>query len=439
MNADDLQLQAGTRLVHIGPHKTGTSAIQGAFHLARPRLAQQGVFYPGRGRQTLWPILAVTGQPALKGEPSPQIRHWDSLVASVQEAGSQRVLVSSEFFAEASDAATRRVIEDLGGPRVHVVATLRSLTRIMPSQWQQYIQNGYRMPYEEWLEGILSEPPRTPTPGFWRRHRHDQLVARWASAAGADHLTVVVVDESDRQMLLRTFESMLGLPTGFLVPEELAENRSLTMAEAEVVRLLNDEFQRKAWPDRNYAKFMRYGAIFNMKTARQPAPGEPRIVTPAWALERAAQISGEMAANIAALGVRVVGDISSLGKIPAELSAQAADAGPATPMIPAEAAVQAIVGAFLAGGVGAETAADILREIDARSMTRVLMSRGRQRVRTKLRLARSMEAEARLASAGQAMAEIPVPRNGETAAASGSAAADYVDGKAVGQDHSAPV
>jgi hypothetical protein len=49
-------------------------------------------------------------------------------------------------------------------------------------------------------------------------------------------------------MLLRVFESMLGLPGGFLVPEDRAANRSLTTAEAELVRLLNEEFSRRDWP-----------------------------------------------------------------------------------------------------------------------------------------------------------------------------------------------
>jgi len=164
-------LEAGTRLLHIGPHKTGTTAVQGAFHIGRERLAAEGVFYPGQGRQPLWPILAVTGQPALLGEPRPEISYWDRLVRAIRAAGDQRVVLSSEFFAEADDATARRVVEDLGGRRVHVVVTLRSLTRILPSQWQQYLQNGYSFPYEEWLDGILSEPPRTPTPGFWRRPR----------------------------------------------------------------------------------------------------------------------------------------------------------------------------------------------------------------------------------------------------------------------------
>jgi hypothetical protein len=250
----------------------------------------------------------------------------------------------------------------------------------MPSQWQQYLQNGFHFRYLEWLEGILSDPPRTPTPGFWRRHRHDALVTRWAAENGPENITVIVLDESDRLMLLRVFESMLGLPGGFLVPEEKASNRSLTMAEAELVRQLNEEFTRRDWPHRNYARFMRYGAVEHMKNARQPSPGEPRIATPAWALARAAEISAEMAANIEALGVNIVGDLSSLGKLPGDgPDPDAADR--AAPMVPVEAAASATLGAFIAGGAGGQSAEEIVRDLDARSLARVLARRCRQRVR----------------------------------------------------------
>ena len=371
--------QPGTRLLHIGPHKTGTTAIQGALHLAREGLAAEGVVYPGRGRQPLWPILAVTGQPALLGGPQPEISYWDNLVRDVRAAGDRRVVLSSEFFAEADDATARRVIADLGGARVHVVVTLRSLTRILPSQWQQYLQNGFHFRYVEWLDGILSDPPHTPTPGFWRRHRHDALVTRWAAENGPENLTVIVVDESDRLMLLRVFESMLGLPGGFLVPEERAANRSLTVAEAELVRLLNEEFSRQAWPHRNYARFMRYGAVEHMKNTRQPSPDEPRIATPGWALARAAEISAEMAKNIEALGVNIVGDISTLGELPEDAPDPEATAGP--PMVPVEVATRAALGAFIAGGAGGQSTEEIVRELDARSLAKVLAIRCRRRIR----------------------------------------------------------
>jgi hypothetical protein len=199
----------------------------------------------------------------------------------------------------------------------------------------------------------------------------------------AQNLTVVVVDDDDRMMLLRTFESMLGLPRGFLVPGANAANRSLTLAEAEVVRLLNEEFKRRKWPSRHYARFVRYGAVQQMKT-RQPEPGEPRIATPVWALKRATEIGAEMAENIAALGVPVIGDLSSLGDLPET------DAEPAPPMLPADAAVQAIVGAFRAGGVAGLKTADALHDIDARSMTRVLAQRGRQRMQRTLHLRKAL-------------------------------------------------
>jgi hypothetical protein len=53
--------------------------------------------------------------------------------------------MSIEFFVDAEDSALRRVVEDLGGRRVIVVATLRPLARVLPSQWQQYVQNGLRI------------------------------------------------------------------------------------------------------------------------------------------------------------------------------------------------------------------------------------------------------------------------------------------------------
>ena len=79
-------------------------------------------------------------------------------------------------------------------------------------------------------------------------------MARWAAVTGPENLTVIVVDEADRLMLLRVFESMLALPEGFLTPEENAANRSLTAAEAELVRRLSEEFSRRKWPLRNYSR-----------------------------------------------------------------------------------------------------------------------------------------------------------------------------------------
>ena len=108
-----------------------------------------------------------------------------------------------------------------------------------------------------------------------------------------------------------------------------------------------------------------------------------------------AEISAEMTRNIAALGVRVVGDISALSTPapPARQPEAGAGDGPADPVIPVEAAAQAVLGAILAGGMADQDAAADrravgdrpVREVDARRLAGVLVRRSRQRMRRALR------------------------------------------------------
>ncbi len=41
-------LPAGTRLLHIGPHKTGTTSVQAALFAARDTMAAHGVDFPAQ-------------------------------------------------------------------------------------------------------------------------------------------------------------------------------------------------------------------------------------------------------------------------------------------------------------------------------------------------------------------------------------------------------
>ena len=53
-------------------------------------------------------------------------------------------------------------------------------------------------------------------------------------------------------------------------------------------------------------------------------------------------------------------------------------------MLTAEVAATAAMGAFIAGGAGGQAAEEIVRELDARSLARVLAMRCRQRIRRTL-------------------------------------------------------
>jgi len=308
----DLLLPAGSRLLHIGPHKTGTTSVQSAFHTNRAELAAQGVRYAGTQRQPMQAAHAVTerASPYADGK-TPPIGRWLALVREVRGAREGRVVISSEGFADADDAAVRRVIGDLGVGQVHVAVTLRPLVELLSSQWQQQVQSGMTMAYEDWLEAVFHDPSNRVSQAFWHRHRHDELIRRWASEAGPANLTAIVVDGADRDRVLRVLESMVGLRAGTLVPEPELSNRSLTLAEVETIRAFNAAFRAEGLGTQLHAKVMRFGAAELMKR-RVADRDEPRIQTPSWAVDRAAEVGREIVEGIRSSGVRVIGDLASL-------------------------------------------------------------------------------------------------------------------------------
>ena len=311
----DVLLPPGTRLLHIGPHKTGTTALQAAFHRARDEAAAQGVHYAGRNAQPMGAAYAVTARNPTYANPVPMGR-WKALVREIDAAGEARVVVSSEGFCDADEAAIQRIARDLDRDRLHIVMTLRPLAAILPSQYQQFVQGGLVMPYDAWLEAMLANPPRMErSPLFWQRHRHDELVARWASVVGIDRVTVIVADDKEPDAVPRMFERLVGLTPGTLELEWNSSNRSLTRAEIDLVRGLNRAFRSVAMRPMAQNKVMRLGATELIKR-RQPGKAEPRLETPPWALARAGEISREMVKAIRTTGVRVLGDIEALAAVP---------------------------------------------------------------------------------------------------------------------------
>ena len=342
----DLLLPPGACLLHIGPPKTGTSAIQGALHAVRPSLHEQGVHYAGRARHSGRAIHAVTGRAGFftDGEVV-DIGEWTRLVKDSHRSADERVIVSSEFFADAFPDHITRIVDDLGRPRVHVVITLRPLLKIAPSQWQQYVQSGARRSFPSWTEAIFGDEDTTVTPTFWRRHRHDKLVQRWIDDVGVENVTVVAVDDRDHDMLMRTFEAFTGLSEGTLVMERDVTNRSLGMHEIEAVRALNRVMFEEGMPSSAQSRLVHFGAARYLKRF-DLKPDDPRVELPRWAAERAAEISREMTASIAATGVRVVGDLDRLnipvGDPPEQI--------PQIDSVPHEIAARLAMGVIVASG-----------------------------------------------------------------------------------------
>ena len=57
-----LRLPDGSRLLHIGPHKTGTTTVQAALHQSRAALAEHGVHLAGSNAHPIQPPWPPSGQ-----------------------------------------------------------------------------------------------------------------------------------------------------------------------------------------------------------------------------------------------------------------------------------------------------------------------------------------------------------------------------------------
>lgn len=312
-------IDAGEVLLHVGLHKTGTTALQVALADARPELATHGVRYPGTGT---FHHRAVLGGADRKygwqnnGARAVPRKHWDELVAEARFDG--RTIVSSEFLDDVDEATARRMIDDLGGPqRVRVAVTLRAIGAILPSAWQQRLKAGYTNPYNQFLKMVFAEQPSGKARRFWFRHDQVAQVQRWAGLVGIGRTYAVIIPAGDRRAIFNAFESLLCLPDGLLADREIAiQNRSMTAQEAEFVRRLNKEVADDlSWDE--YTRTVRRGLVLNMVEQRQPGAGEQKIHTPAWAADRAADYGQRFADGIAASGVNVIGDPAELARRPA--------------------------------------------------------------------------------------------------------------------------
>ena len=305
-------LPANSVLLHIGPYKTGTTAIQSALFAAKPRLKKYGVAYPGRWRRLVGAGYSVLRwAPPGVAVPAPSV--WQHFAEAVRNRGDQRVCVSTEDFGALRDESTiRKIVDDLGSDRVQVIAVARGLHRVLPSHWQERVKSGDPSSYADWLGEVLAEQQQTHAyRTFWASHDLAATARAWRQVVGADRFRIVVADDSDRGYLLRVFEQLLGLPAGLLEPD-LVGNESLSATRLEAVRRLNESVRDRGWPDDVHRQLIKFGLVRGMQQAPPVDVDHPVRPLPGWARDRVRALAEQQIAAFDELGVEVIGDTDRL-------------------------------------------------------------------------------------------------------------------------------
>jgi hypothetical protein len=302
----DLLLPSDGVLVHVGPYKTGTTALQTSLHAHRRELAEHGVTYPGTQHRQMRPSWALVGRSRLGNDAVP-MQEWDDMVAECRAAHG-RVMISSEDFSSAAPDQVRTLVDDLGPDRVHVLFVVRRLDKLLPSSWQERVKSvNETRPYDEWLQELLTEPEREAARMFWRHQSVASQVALWTSVLARERMTLLVADEDDRTLLLRVIEQMLGLPRGTLAAGE-SVNTSLSWNRTELLRGVNAGVQAGEWSERLHKRLVFAGLVDGLQAAPPGPEDVPIPSVPAWAGGRLLELSDQRIREVATSGVRVIGD-----------------------------------------------------------------------------------------------------------------------------------
>lgn len=322
-------LPAGSILLHIGAHKTGTTSIQAALYSAREALAAQGVHnLVPRDHETA-NIAARAAQrlppSGTSGSPVPY-EVWEQMVASSESLRGSRMAISAESFAVSEPSVISNIARDLGRDRLHVVITLRPLAKILPSQWQQDLHGAWQsQAFDSWLEEVLRDPRPSlklgpieiPHP-FWFRHRHDFLVNRWADVLGTERITVVVVDDHRKESLFETFEQLLGVRDGTLPRDVSARNQSMTLQEMVIMQRYGELLENSELGRRVVAQARYHRALRILRKIRPNNTRDARLQIPSWSHEPVGEIQEEMRTHFENLEVGVIGILDRLVWLPSQ-------------------------------------------------------------------------------------------------------------------------
>lgn len=359
-------LPARSVLLHVGPHKTGTTSVQAKLAAARGELREHGVLYPGPRGAHHAEARAFVGSPeGFAGDGPPlQTKAWKRLTRIARESD-EKVVLSSEFFSWASLEDLTRLGDELDLDAVHVLIAARNCGRLALSGWQQGVSSGNRGSLAEWLEErFRREEAGTGGSNFWFRYDPAALVERWSTVLDLDRIHVVVLDESDHGLLPATFEQLLDLPAGLVADQPTDQhNRSLTAPEIEIVRSTGDVMRDElSWDE--YSLLFRTGVGRQLIYSRTPAPDEVRTALPAWAVDQAGRETESTIARLLASGAHLVGDVTNLR----------ATLSPGEPVavesVPVELAVHAVAGSMKAAQRRIRWSARRIAELEAQATPR---------------------------------------------------------------------
>ncbi|MQW76637.1 hypothetical protein GHK92_12185 [Nocardioides sp. dk4132] len=228
--------------VHVGLPKTGTTYLQETLFGSTEALARHGVdMVPRSRRDNYWLMLALRGHVDPDNDPPAIARAVDDFARELAGSTLPRAIVTDERLAPLSVEQVQRLADAAGPSRLHLVVTLRSFSRIVPSAWQQRVKAGITEDLDAFIDSLRARQG-APARVFWAGRDLPELLERWSAHVPPERVHVVPMPASrtSTPTLLERFCEVVGVPADELTEPADPVNASIGRTQTDLLRLVNE-------------------------------------------------------------------------------------------------------------------------------------------------------------------------------------------------------
>jgi hypothetical protein len=233
----------------------------------------------------------------------------ESFAKGAREAPTPHLLVSQEQLAGAGPEQIERLFACLPDHEVHLVVTVRSIARQVPSAWQERVKTRSLLSFSSYLEAVVER--RDEGLAFWRYQDLPEVLARTSVGLSPEQVHIVTVPpgRSEPDLLLQRFCAAVGIDHDVLPRVATRSNSSLGSVQAELLRKVNVALgDRLPRPRAGYARVAKW--YLAVRVLQPQAGRSPRM--PASHEQWCRDVAQEWTDAIGGHGYDVVGDLADL-------------------------------------------------------------------------------------------------------------------------------
>jgi hypothetical protein len=225
-------------IVHVGPHKTGSTSIQGALFFAAKELFKVGIYYPTEwispDKQSHYSLFEQ-----LRGN---KVELVKNTAERVLRTNANTIVISAEDLSllkieelNVLSQAFRSVDPNLN---ISIVFYVRGWSGLFPSVVQELIKHGIVLTLSDVLAQEILSPERSDTINYVNR------LDRFAAIFGTDSINIIAYDnivDSKQSLVDHFFRNILNCAwnRSDAYNIDTQHNNSLSITEVEFLRLRN--------------------------------------------------------------------------------------------------------------------------------------------------------------------------------------------------------